>query len=235
MSDQTHTRSDAGALDDDFEWVNAWATSMRPAAPASPSAGPRAAQRTETPRPEAPRQDRAPAQRGGKETSAPADRAVRVPKPSPVAPTANDHAVSPLDGDHAIAMMSEPVATPPANRRAGRWTSLFRLASRASTPEADAARDLFVLDAPDVPAPSADAHDGAQSRSATARDAYQLARDMVEIVLRRDQLATMPLGPRFDRPARSRTSEYVPILVGAVLAFTSLIVFGAAASFVSLR
>jgi hypothetical protein len=32
-----------------------------------------------------------------------------------------------------------------------------------------------------------------------------------------------------------RTSDYVPILVGAVLAFTSLIVFGAAASFVSLR
>ena len=40
---------------------------------------------------------------------------------------------------------------------------------------------------------------------------------------------------RTERFDAARTSDYVPILVGGVLAFMSLVVFGAAASFVSLR
>jgi hypothetical protein len=65
----------------------------------------------------------------------------------------------------------------------------------------------------------------------------QLERDIAEIEMVRDRLYAEYAAERdVSRAARRfRTSDYVPILVGAALAFTLLVVFGAAASFVSLR
>jgi hypothetical protein len=65
----------------------------------------------------------------------------------------------------------------------------------------------------------------------------QLERDIAEIEQVRDLLLSLPepqLAPEAEAP-RSRTSDLVPILVGAALGFILLVVFGAAASFVSLR
>jgi len=71
-------------------------------------------------------------------------------------------------------------------------------------------------------------------------DPAQVERDVDEIVLVRDRLLReFAPAQRNSRsscgPATVRTSDFVPILVGGVLAITSLVVFGAAASLVSLR
>jgi hypothetical protein len=152
-----------------------------------------------------------------------------------------------------------PISFFDAARRMGRWTNLFRMMTRSGTSSA-AARDLFIAEAPPA-APSLDQPaDGAEQETAADEDvaareaaaaklaaakakaaaraeAAQLARDIAEIVAVRDRLLAMPIAARPSSRAQPllRTSDYVPILVGAVLAFTSLIVFGAAASFVSLR
>jgi hypothetical protein len=66
----------------------------------------------------------------------------------------------------------------------------------------------------------------------------QLERDIAEIEVRRDALfAEWERSRRIavDPVGRARTTDYVPILLGCVLGFTLLVVFGAAASFVSLR
>jgi len=66
----------------------------------------------------------------------------------------------------------------------------------------------------------------------------QLARDIAEIEVRRDALfAEWERSRRIAvEPSRgARTTDYVPILLGCVLGFTLVVVFGAAASFVSLR
>jgi hypothetical protein len=63
----------------------------------------------------------------------------------------------------------------------------------------------------------------------------QLERDIAEIEMVRDRLYAEYAAERDTAARRFRTSDYVPILVGAALAFTLLVVFGAAASFVSLR
>src|SRR5262247_3960658 len=214
MSDQPHTRGDAGALEDDFEWVNAWAASMRPVPPAPASGGYRAADaRTETPSPVRMRTER----------TAAADKVG--------AGDAGSRAARARDGNDALATLAgESVPSALAGRRPRRWTSLFRRASRASSPEADPARELFVLDPSGAPAVLTDTG-GKPASTAAAGDADQLARDIAEITHRHDQLlalATRSAGG----PKASRTSDYVPILVGGVLA---LIVFGAAVSFVSLR
>jgi hypothetical protein len=66
----------------------------------------------------------------------------------------------------------------------------------------------------------------------------QLERDIAEIEIVRDRLLAQPapveLAPQIVS-TRSRSSELAPILVGAALGFILLVVFGAAASFVSLR
>jgi hypothetical protein len=66
----------------------------------------------------------------------------------------------------------------------------------------------------------------------------QLERDIAEIELVRDRLLSeaerTDEAPEATAP-RSRTSDLVPILVGGALGFILLVVFGAAASFVSLR
>ena len=232
MSDQPHTRGDASTLEDDFEWVNAWATSMRPATPAAAPSGRRGADVVSEIRNRARTESAATNHNAG---AAHIDHVARRPKPaSPVVRDANDRAAGAPNGDDAIAaLVPEAAAISLAGRRAGRWTNLFRLASRASAP-ADAARELFVLDAPGTPA-SPTATDTAPARTSAANDADLLARDIAEITRRRDQLLAMSGAAAGGRPTAWRTSDYVPIVVGAVLAFTSLIVFGAAASFVSLR
>ena len=234
MSDQPHTRGDAGALEDDFEWVNAWAASMRPVppAPAPASGGYRAADaRTETPSPVRMRTERTAA--ADKVGAGKAERVARKADslPSSVARDAGSRAARARDGNDALATLAgESVPSALAGRRPRRWTSLFRRASRASSHEADTARELFVLDPSGAPAALTDTG-GKPASTAAAGDADQLARDIAEIAHRRDQLlalATRSAGG----PKASRTSDYVPILVGGVLA---LIVFGAAVSFVSLR
>jgi hypothetical protein len=215
MADQTHTSGDASALDDDFEWVNAWAGSMRPAAPPSPTRGPHATPAASESKDRVRPERVAPAGKG-----TPTGRHARNPGPPPAAQAANDDATAPPDDNGIVTIGSDAAPIPLASRRAGHWTSLFRLVSRTSTPETDAARELFVLDAADASAPLTEGQPGVRPGTEKTSEPDQLARDIAEIVA---------------RPARSRTSDYVPILVGAVLAFTSLIVFGAAASFVSLR
>ena len=150
-------------------------------------------------------------------------------------------------------------------RRMGRlrWTNLFRLITRESTRDANAKGDplsgpldlepviatepLEPVSATDPLEPASETEPpeeksppaGAQaSQGAPAPD--QLERDIVEIELVRDRLMVeaMPTQRRTKRRARLlpvRTSDYVPILVGSALAFASLVVFGAAASFMSLR
>lgn len=68
----------------------------------------------------------------------------------------------------------------------------------------------------------------------------QLERDIAEIEIVRDQLLAEAEGNAGRRLwakqlQRARTADYVPILVGGALALTLLVVFGAAASFISLR
>jgi hypothetical protein len=66
----------------------------------------------------------------------------------------------------------------------------------------------------------------------------QLERDIAEIEIVRDQLLAQhePVEPVAEIAApRGRTTELAPILVGATLGFVLLVVFGAAASFISLR
>ena len=102
---------------------------------------------------------------------------------------------------------------------------------------ADAAHEAPEPGAPEL-MPIADHVELAPEHLELAPD--QLERDIAEIELIRDQLLAEPaeLAARFDdtvASAPSRTSDHVPILVGGALAFTLLVVFGAAASLVSLR
>src|SRR5262245_5935786 len=146
MSDQTHTRGDAGALDDDFEWVNTWATSMRPAAAAAsvPATPATAAPATDTGAASV-RADRPNARARTDTSAAPAgtsgNRIVRNMRKAEAAPiSVVPDTKDPARGVDALVVAAEPTPTPLAGRRGGRWTSLFRLASRTSTPEAEIGR-----------------------------------------------------------------------------------------------
>jgi hypothetical protein len=278
MGHRRHTRGDEVGFDDDFEWVNAWATASLPkATPMAPIAD------------VAPQTDILPPENGGRANISEEPTLIAsCVSPAPAMPTdaSAEAAVSPIlasveshyvehpleeaaaDGSVSLpaapdaAVGDGPVISPEqdeartiptlgvepdsapipffeAARRIGRWTNLFRMVTGGGAPGADAARDLFVLDAPglagSLAAPRSTADRG---RGDGMVDAAQLARDIAEIVAVRDRLLAMPVGPStgsHERSAPVRTSDSVPILVGAVLAFTSLIVFGAAASFVSLR
>jgi hypothetical protein len=114
----------------------------------------------------------------------------------------------------------------------------------AATPDAipsepaDQTHETVRLDAPTpfaIPSEPADQ----QCDADVALTPDQLERDIAEIELVRDQLLS-ELEPAASLAAPepsllSRTSDMVPILVGGALGFILLVVFGAAASFVSLR
>jgi hypothetical protein len=130
---------------------------------------------------------------------------------------------------------SAPIAFLDLARRAKRWRSLFGIAGAgAPRTEVDSTDPLEALPASSDPV-AAEAVILVDLAPAIAPD--QLERDMVEIAARRDVLLSeweqarrVPV-----EPPRTRTSQYVPILLGSVLGFTLLVAFGAAASFVSLR
>jgi len=202
MTHQTHGESDM-ALEQEFEWVNAWASALRTEASA-PSNGEAGAK----PRANDARQ---------------------------VAEHAQTES-SPI-GIAQIAAADSLVVGPDAGRGTGRWTSLFRLASRSHAAQPDPAAELFVdaAPSPNGRTPSPEARVVAQDTTATIGP-DQFARDIAEIQTVRDKLLAMEpaLGGPF-RVFALRTSDAVPILVGVVLAFTSMIVLAVAALFVSLR
>lgn len=254
MTQHTHTGHDI-ALEQEFEWVNAWATSSRagaqvPAAEA-PAAMTRPAAAGKAMRPDA-RPSSEPAlahaaTNGFNGAKAPVSEidltrvefipaldpdGARCADATPSVPETRD-ASPDQDGANGGLTDGIEIADNTARRRAGRWTSLFRLATRvreAARAEPDPAEELFVQ----APA-RADEPRAAAAEKTIIPD--QLARDIAEIVMVRDRLMAMPLAR--ESSVRSfigvRTSDAVPILVGVVLAFTSMIVFAVAASFVSLR
>jgi hypothetical protein len=144
---------------------------------------------------------------------------------------ASDESTSP-DADERPAS-SAPISFLDFARRAKR--SLFRIVARNADPQPkpDAVPLDDISDLSDPVAAGALVH--LESAPGVAPD--QLERDIAEIEIRRDELdAEWERSQRSTDPAaRSRTSDYVPILLGTVLGFTLLVVFGAAASFVSLR
>jgi hypothetical protein len=125
-------------------------------------------------------------------------------------------------------------------RRAKPWRSLFGIAARQREPqpEIDTVDSLEALPNSGDPV-AVDAATFLELAPAIAPD--QLESDIGEIELRRDALlAEWEQERRMTAAtaapaARSRTTDYVPILLGCVLGFTLVVVFGAAASFVSLR
>jgi hypothetical protein len=135
-----------------------------------------------------------------------------------------------------------------------RWGHVFRIGGRqpelpqspAPDPQIEVPPEYVGLDL--QPMQDRDEAEVAVPPNQVALAPDQLERDIAEIEIARDRLLgeTRP-NPRHDLVARARqdlatrgswqvrTTEYVPILVGGALAFTLLVVFGAAASFVSLR
>ena len=125
--------------------------------------------------------------------------------------------------------------------RRKRWTHLFRIIARESETENLAERERSMPDASQDASSDGRAPDPGEGNCGDATlDLSQIKRDVAEIEAVRDRLLSevAPANRRIrsaDRLASARTSDYVPILVGGVLALTSLVVFGAAALFVSLR
>jgi hypothetical protein len=266
---------DGIALEQEFEWVNAWAESTRiPPTPADAGVVKDHARssHSETPRADKPLNGKASAAaevplraetRARMKTPETADapklhvrpiELVSALDPDPAVPAANTAApeqpaadqVNPgfirIDGVEPLDSSADAVRQDIQNgHRRGRWTDLFRLVARTQdlrrdeSADADAARDLFVLNT--APATSLDNAKATASPPAEAAAPDQLARDIAEIAKVRDKLLAMPLvhNAPLGAIAAVRTSDAVPILVGVVLALTSMMVFAVAASFVSLR
>jgi hypothetical protein len=142
---------------------------------------------------------------------------------------ASDEATSSDAGERPAP--SAPISFLDFARRAKR--SLFSIVARNADPQPEP-EALPLEDIPDSFEPVAA---GAAFPLAPDLPPDQLERDIAEIEVRRDALYAEweRAQRRADPAARSRTSDYVPILLGTVLGFTLLVVFGAAASFVSLR
>ncbi|MFL5058879.1 MAG: hypothetical protein ACJ8DQ_02260 [Xanthobacteraceae bacterium] len=210
-----HAREDDAASDPDFEWVNTWAAAAT--APRAPAAAPV----------------------GGRTDVAGAMRPSDVGTAStPADPSPEITAGVPEDCDAEQAQSA--VVPLETARRRKRWTHLFRIITREGETERLTEPGLSMFDAPEAPSRATGrAQDADEGNDAEAiLDLTRIERDIAEIELVRDRLlsASAPARRRTaDRLALARTSDYVPILVGGVLAFTSLVVFGAAASFVSLR
>jgi hypothetical protein len=271
-----HTRPDEVAVEDDFEWVNAWAASRQtvktpdaaeisvsplpdpqmnhavadetvvPRAPdgaphatatiSAPAAG--SIQPTAVPEssdrvaPEAPAEASAIIPPASAETAEPAQADADASDPDAVGETA-----AVIDAVEDTAGEPAPIPLFETARRLGRarWRNIFRLAARVSEPPP---HPMLVV--PDGPSEAvADMHalpEVTEAEVVLAPD--QLERDIAEIEIVRDRLLAEHVADQRQRVAArpmARTSDYVPILVGGALAFTLLVVFGAAASFVSLR
>src|SRR5262245_59713169 len=107
MPDQPYARGDAGAFEDDYEWVNAWATSMPPAPPAAAPASSHGAADVRT---GTPSHDRARAERATPADKAPAGKVDRVARRADPAPSAardaGSHAARPRGAADAIATLA---------------------------------------------------------------------------------------------------------------------------------
>ena len=174
-------------------------------------------------------------------------------------PQAAEHHVDALALDDTTAP-AETSDTPPSEAPSWLerkpWARMFRIVAR--NPDRAANRPLVA--APEEPAdalsiaadeadatrespaaelvPIADSVEFAPEPVELAPD--QLERDIAEIELIRDRLlaeedaSAVPFD-EMTTAAPARTSDHVPVFVGGALAFTLLVVFGAAASLVSLR
>src|SRR5262245_18954808 len=260
MIHQPHGESDM-ALEQEFEWVNAWPSAIRTGASAPSDGEAGAKPHANDARQGTGARDRAGAAHAvqpearrtsnGVHARAAADlgigpvELVSASRPDVTVATAaaatestaaeQAQTESSPGGIVAQIAAADPIVRPDAGRGTGRWTSLFRLATRSQT--AGSAAQLFVDAAPsqNERTPKSEARIAAQDITATVVP-DQFARDIAEIQMVRDRLLAMP--PAHEGRFRAfavRTSDAAPILVGVVLAFTSLIVFAVAASFVSLR
>jgi hypothetical protein len=148
-----------------------------------------------------------------------------------VAPTRESDELTSVWAADETPAPSAPISFLDFARRARR--NLFRIVARNPDPQPQA-EAVPLKDIPELSDPVA-----ADATLSLVPDIApdQLERDIAEIEMRRDALyAEWERSQRgADPAARSRTSDYVPILLGTVLGFTLLVVFGAAASFVSLR
>ena len=161
------------------------------------------------------------------------------------APTTAPELVELIDEPPAPAdeRASAPISFLAFAARAKRWRNLFGIARHRAPTASEALDPLEALPGSSDPiatdVAAVDAPTLLELAPAIAPD--QLELDIAEIEVRRDALLAeweherrMPAAPAVSAP-RSRTTDYVPILLGCVLGFTLLVVFGAAASFVSLR
>jgi len=124
------------------------------------------------------------------------------------------------------------------------WRRILSIVARSPEPVVD---PLAVAVAEDLPGATHTLADEAHEQSPAnepdvapvtgAVAPNQLELDIAEIERVRDRLSAEPraLFVAADSSVPSRTSDHVPILVGGALAFTLLVVFGAAASLVALR
>jgi hypothetical protein len=210
-----HAGEDDTASDADFEWVNTWAAAATArGAPAGTQVDPPAD---------------AAMHRGSGDV---VRDAAGTPMPSRLETTAE----SPRDAEaEQVQLAVVPLLETARGRK--RWTHLFRIIAR----ESESPPGLPVLDVAEAARsqPAGPTQDAGEGNDADAMlDLAQIERDIAEIEFIRDRLLneSAPMRRRVAaRLASARASDYVPIVVGGVLAFTSLVVFGAAASFVSLR
>jgi hypothetical protein len=254
------------AVEDDFEWVNAWAAARQPlnavAAPKPAEGQPthstvsaEAGEAAVADPPIVASASPEPADLATFSLTPPAEPESPGRVPEAAQPSSETLVLVPVDHDataepvaamgeaetaaalgEATALADHPEATEPAPiplfeaaRRLGRarWHNIFRLVARVNEPPAAL---------PESPLEAVEPLQEIAAAEATlAPD--QLERDIIEIEMVRDRLFAehTAVARQRRRASARRTSDSVPILVGAALAFTLLVVFGAAASFVSLR
>lgn len=212
---------------DDYEWVNAWATKSNSAPKADLKAAP-------APKPE-PAPD-AVAASAAPSPAAPAPADVSPPRKPTFDP---DMFVHPATRRFFATFRAPPAAEPvaPAAPQADEPVA-------AAPPPAAADTQAPVPEAPAELAPIVVQHEPAaveSSQVSLVPEADQLERDIAEIQRVRDALLAQPpftiIDPRrvHGRFARLRNSDAVPIVIGTVVGLSLLIVFGAAASLITLR
>jgi hypothetical protein len=263
MVDRHATGSDELPSNDDFEWVNAWAASTARAEPeietpaAEADSAPSLAD-VEVLTPALAVEAAAP-----EEVSPIPATEIATPNVEPLEPQAPAHRVAAVDIDDVTCPLPLVAETPDVSSGARPprvcgwlvrrpWTRMLRVVARDPDPvaetihvveptapsDAESAASLVAEQTQALPQPAEAEPAPAPVEPVLALD--QLERDIAEIELIRDQLLAEPVEAvaRVDSAearAPKRTSDHVPVLVGGALALTLLVVFGAAASLVSLR